>query len=239
MLIGGMSSLFDNGDRVSPCHAVHNWRDSCYLTGPERVWQVAVFMAPVYGALNFIPTILFRQKAFLKEPLKVILRALMGTARSAFFLGVFTGLYQWLFCGKTNLWLILAALRKRAAKVGATGTKGAAPLVAQAAAIVPQSVQNMLVQKQSYWVVGFISGLTVLLEEPRRRAELALYVLPKALESAWGVARGRGYVSQMGWAGDALLAGVGCGALMGTYQNDPGHLGGLVRKVVYQFVGPN
>jgi hypothetical protein len=222
------------GPQVSPCAAIHNWRDDCVPTNLERIFQVMGFMAPVYGALHLIPAVLFRQKAFVRDPAKVLTRALAGTARSSFFLGIFVAIYQSLLCGKSNLYLLLAALRARAAN-----TKAAAPLAARLGALVPERLQNSLVSKSSFWLLGFCAGTAASLEEPRRRAELALYVLPKALESAWAIARGKGYVRPMGVWGDVLLAGIGCGGLMGTYQNDPAHLGGLVRRVVYQFVGPN
>jgi hypothetical protein len=39
--------------------------------------------------------------------------------------------------------------------------------------------------KLVYWIAGGISALSVLLEKKSRRAELALYVLPRAGDSLW------------------------------------------------------
>lgn len=39
--------------------------------------------------------------------------------------------------------------------------------------------------KLVYWVAGGIAALSVLLEKKSRRAELALYVLPRAGDSLW------------------------------------------------------
>lgn len=39
--------------------------------------------------------------------------------------------------------------------------------------------------KLVYWFGGLLSGLSILLENKARRAELALYVLPRAGESLW------------------------------------------------------
>lgn len=36
-----------------------------------------------------------------------------------------------------------------------------------------------------YWIAGGISALSVLLEKKARRSELALYVLPRAVDSLW------------------------------------------------------
>jgi len=84
-----------------------------------------------------------------------------------------------------------------------------------------------------------LAGLSLFVEEKRRRAELAMYVLPKGLESAWVMARGKGLVFKTGQWGDILLTAVGTGMVMNTYQNDPQHLSGIVRRILYQFIGPN
>lgn len=65
---------------------------------------------------------------------------------------------------------------------------------------------NLLVSKASFFVGGLLSGLSLFVEEKRRREELAMYVLPKGLESAWVMARGKGWVFGMGRYGDALVS---------------------------------
>lgn len=77
---------------------------------------------------------------------------------------------------------------------------------------------DAFISKPSFWAPGFLAGLALFLEEPRRRAELAMYVLPKGLESVWTMARGRGYVYGLGSAGEALLTAIGMGMVMATYQ---------------------
>ena len=90
-----------------------------------------------------------------------------------------------------------------------------------------------------------------------------MYVLPKGLESIWVMARGKGLVFRTGKWGDVILAALGMAMVMvnefiskqqqnvdfffffflsktqSTYQNDPQHLSGLVRRILYQFIGPN
>lgn len=51
-------------------------------------------MLPIYGALHFVPPILFKWKNFLKDPGAVIVRAGLGSMRSSAFLGVFVVIYQ-------------------------------------------------------------------------------------------------------------------------------------------------
>lgn len=71
----------------------------------------------------------------------------------------------------------------------------------------------------SYYLGGFLSGLSLLIEAKRRRPELAMYVLPKGLESAWRFARGQGLVpSRSGKYGQAVMAAIGMGMVMSTYQ---------------------
>lgn len=135
---------------------------------------------------------------------------------------------------------------------------------------------DLLIAKFSFWVPGFMAGLSLFVEEKRRRGELAMYVLPKGLESAWIMARGKGYVVGRGWWGEGLvrilsflvrrvvlilaaqLTAMGMSMVMvcifvracspraymllsdqSTYQNDPQHLSGFVRRILYQFIGPN
>ncbi|KAJ8096334.1 hypothetical protein PM082_011492 [Marasmius tenuissimus] len=62
-----------------------------------------------------------------------------------------------------------------------------------------------------------------------------MYVFPKALESLWLMMGMGGRVVY----GDVILMGVGMGMIMTTYQNDPDRLSGIVRKIMYQLVGPN
>ncbi|KAF8913443.1 hypothetical protein CPB85DRAFT_1299839 [Mucidula mucida] len=85
-----------------------------------------------------------------------------------------------------------------------------------------------------YWFPGLASGIALGVEAPRRRLELALYVLPKAVESAWiclGLPRT--------WVGEVIMTAVGAGLVMQTYQEQPKHLVGAVRAVMYQLVGNN
>lgn len=73
--------------------------------------------------------------------------------------------------------------------------------------LVPTKVLNFFASKASFALVGFFGGLSLFVEDPRRRAELAMYVLPKGLESAWATARGKGYVVGAGKLGEALVSG--------------------------------
>lgn len=178
--------------------------------------QVFTWMFPIYGALHFVPALLFKKKEWMKEPGRMILKTLVGTARSSSFLGVFVVIYQgicfgvplpsphflitfysaWL-CGRNNLWDVMRRLSPEAFK--------SLPFLL--------ALQRFLKSKAMFWIPGFLSGLSLFVEAPRRRPELAMYVMPKALESFWVVARGRGIVGAFE-KGDALLCAIGMGMVM-------------------------
>ena len=79
---------------------------------------------------------------------------------------------------------------------------------------LPQSVIDLLAHKSTCWLFGLLSGLSLFIEAKRRRAELAMYVLPKGLESAWLVARGKGLVFKTGRWGEAVLTSLAMGLVM-------------------------
>ncbi|RDB20199.1 hypothetical protein Hypma_013067 [Hypsizygus marmoreus] len=209
----------------APCSAVHPALTSCSSVPLDRFFAVFKWMLPIYGALHFIPAILFKRKAFSQDPGKVLVRAGWGSMRSSAFLGAFVVIYQTMFCYKHKLHKYLTLLRL---------TKTSNPLK-----YVPQPFIDALVSKASFWFPGFMAGLALFVEEKRRRGELAMYVLPKGLESAWGMLRGKGYVFRTGNLGEMWLTALGMAMVMSTYQNDPQHLSGFVRRILYQFIGPN
>lgn len=151
-----------------------------------------------------------------------------------------------MYCYKHNLHKLLTLLR--------TGALPASLLTLPLTKI-PQWVTDLLISKFSFWLPGFAAGLSLFVEAKRRRGELAMYVLPKGLESMWVMARGKGLVFRTGKWGETLLTALGMAMVMvrdpffflvpilnvhqSTYQNDPQHLSGLVRRILYQFIGPN
>ncbi|KAI0034353.1 hypothetical protein K488DRAFT_45628 [Vararia minispora EC-137] len=200
----------------APCIAAHPGIEHCLHVPLDRFWSVFRWMYPIYGALHLVPTLLFKPKVAMREPGRMLLRAMWGTTRSSAFLGLFVVIYQGYFCGKVNLARYIADMR------------------------APAWLLAVVRALPTYYLGGFLSGLSLALEAPRRRPELAMYVLPKGLESAWRMARGRGLVPRRtrGY-GEAVLAAVGMGMVMSAYQNEPEHLSGLVRRILYQFIGPN
>ena len=78
----------------APCSAVHPALSSCTSVPLDRFFAVFKWMLPIYGALHFIPAVLFKWKTFVQDPGKMLLKATTGSMRSSAFLGVFVVIYQ-------------------------------------------------------------------------------------------------------------------------------------------------
>ncbi|PWN35689.1 uncharacterized protein FA14DRAFT_145616 [Meira miltonrushii] len=202
-----------------PCEVVHPWESSHLWSPVDRFLEVTRWILPVYMTLHFVPAIFLRMRAFRKDPLRVFLRSLFGSVRSSSFLGAFVIIFQTLFCTCHSLHdKIINDPRLLA--------------------IVPEWARKFLVGTAMHWWAGFATCLSLFIEHKRRRTELAMYVLPKGMESAWSVARQRSWVPFVP-GGDLLLTSAGMSLVMGTYAQNPDHLSGIVRRIVYQFVGRN
>ncbi|KAF8549936.1 hypothetical protein OG21DRAFT_1488152 [Imleria badia] len=208
----------DFGPPYPPCGVVHPWIESCMAVPLPRLWTVFQWGFPIYGALHLIPLMLFKRNAFLSNPLRMLWKAAWGTIRSSAFLATFVATYQSWFCFKHYMYALLSSQKK---------------------VKIPQIILAFFGSKYSYGLGGLLGALSLLIEEKRRRGELAMYVLPKGLESAWLTARGKGWVFRTGEFGEMILTAIGMGMVMSTYQNEPQHLSGLVRRILYQFIGPN
>lgn len=178
----------------------------------DRFFAVFKWMLPIYSVLHFAPAILFKWKASIQDPGKVLVRSGLGSLRSSAFLGVFVVIYQGkltgmligrlvvdmyapgLFCYKHKFHKLLTELKL-------SPSASSNPL-----SKIPQHIIDFLVSNTSFWLAGFAAGLSLFVEEKRRRGELAMYVLPKALESLWVTARGKGLVFRTGKWGEPLVS---------------------------------
>ncbi|KAE8225213.1 hypothetical protein CF319_g1996 [Tilletia indica] len=222
-----VKALIDFRDRLRsghkeydpPCAVVHPWENSHFWSPLDRFIEVTRWILPVYLTLHFVPAMFLRTRKFLKDPLRVFLRSIFGAVRSSSFLGVFVIIFQTYYCTMKDLHEFI---RNRPA----LNTR------------IPTALTSLLVHPATHWFGGFLTAGSLFVDDSRRRAELAAYVLPKGLESAWFVARKRSYAPAVP-GGDLLLTSIGMAMVMGTYAQNPDHLSGLVRRVVYQFVGRN
>ncbi|KAH8926836.1 hypothetical protein BT69DRAFT_1330987 [Atractiella rhizophila] len=195
-------------------HALmHPASDSCVHANLDRFKSVAQWSFPVYASLHFIPPILLRRKAFLKDPMHFLWRSLKGSIRSSSFLGGFCAVYIGLYCSR----------------IGVTQSDYFKNL--------PTIVQKFFTAKLYWWFCGFCTCFALFFEEKKRRAELAMYVIPKAMESAWSMARRKRYVPFVP-GGEVILSSIGMSLIMSVYKMDPKQLSSLVVTTVYQLVGP-
>ncbi|KAH9998269.1 hypothetical protein BJV77DRAFT_940610 [Russula vinacea] len=199
------------------CAMSHPHVARCLSVPQDRILSVARWTLPVYGALHFVPLLFFKRAAFTRAPARMALRAAWGTARSTAFLSVAVVIYQGWFCGMQNAYRALAARR----------------------AVVPDWLLAAVLSRPAHWIGGIVTGLSLFVEAKHRRGELTMYALPKGLESAWVALRGRGLVLHTGKYGNPLLTAFAMGMVMVCGLNDPEHLSGLVRRILYQFIGPN
>ncbi|KAF9258552.1 hypothetical protein L218DRAFT_1080377 [Marasmius fiardii PR-910] len=208
-----------------PCAAIHPTDTSCISSTALRVLSVGKGVVPLYAVVHFLLPLLFSRRVILKDPVGFLVNAGLRTGRSAAFLGVMIALYQVGHCGKHQLYEFLSGYH----------TNSNSPSLGS---LIPKSfLDSVLTSKSSYYIPGILAGLSVLVEEKHRREELAMYVFPKALESVWLTVGLGGRVPPL--CAEVVLAVLGMGMVMNTYQNEPKRLSGLVRKVLYQFVGPN
>ncbi|KAK1925541.1 hypothetical protein DB88DRAFT_484264 [Papiliotrema laurentii] len=193
-----------------PCEVVHPWVDGCRETGIRRFFDVFRYMLPVYSALHLIPMLVLRRKHVQREPLRMLARSIVGITKSCSFLGAFVLIYQGLFC-----------------------------LRSQTLSKADLSVfwKRILSRKETFWMMGFSTCFSLLLEERKRRSELAMYVLPRALESAWSAARKRAWLPIVPF-GETILGAAAMSMVMDAYKHQPDAMSGIVRRLLYQLVGP-
>ncbi|KAF9100730.1 hypothetical protein BGX27_000269 [Mortierella sp. AM989] len=92
--------------------------------------------------------------------------------------------------------------------------------------------------KFTYLFNGIVAGTAVLIEAPGRQMELALYCLPRALETAWNMLISRGFVRNIPH-GDIALFSASMGVMMSIYQNDPSVINKHYLTVLTRIFGRN
>ncbi|KAG0059672.1 hypothetical protein BGZ89_000203 [Linnemannia elongata] len=90
----------------------------------------------------------------------------------------------------------------------------------------------------NYILNGLVAGTAVLIEAPGRQMELALYCLPRALETSWKLMMKRGLVRNIK-NGDIALFSASMGVLMTLYQNEPSVINKHYLTVLTRVFGRN
>ncbi|OBZ87329.1 hypothetical protein A0J61_04629 [Choanephora cucurbitarum] len=93
--------------------------------------------------------------------------------------------------------------------------------------------------KYIYGWAGFVCAyLSIFLEDKKRRSELALYVLPKALQSFYRIAYSHQWIFKVKHF-EVMMTSFAMGVIMSFYQEEADVLSPFVRKIMYQFFQKN
>lgn len=153
-----------------PCELVHcgTGGASCYRNALYRWIRGFRMSMAIYFPVHLLPRLLFNPRGFLASPLPNLLRVLTGAARSAAFLATYI----------VGNWF---------------------PICLARTALLPRLFPNV---PFNFWDAGIgpaigsvACGFSIFIEEKRKRAEMALYVAPRALFAMVESAR-PGWLSQ-------------------------------------------
>jgi len=86
-----------------------------------------------------------------------------------------------------------------------------------------------------YWFAGTISSLAILIEKKSRRAELALYALPRGLDSLYTLLLERKWLSSLP-RGELLLFCFSMAGIMYFYENEPHTMSPLLASILDRIV---
>ncbi|KAI9486495.1 MAG: hypothetical protein EXX96DRAFT_534748 [Benjaminiella poitrasii] len=93
--------------------------------------------------------------------------------------------------------------------------------------------------KYIYYAAGFLCSYpAIFLEDKKRRSELALYVLPKAIQSFYQIAYSHQWIIKVKHF-EVLMTSFAMGIIMSFYQEEANVLSSFVRKIMYQFFEKN
>jgi len=86
-----------------------------------------------------------------------------------------------------------------------------------------------------YWFAGVISSLSILIEKKSRRAELALYALPRGLDSLYMLLLDRKWMASVP-QGELLLFCFSMAGIMYFYDNEPHTMSPLLSSILDRIV---
>lgn len=89
--------------------------------------------------------------------------------------------------------------------------------------------------RAAYYAAGVVAAAALFIEKKSRRAELALYLMPRAVDSLVATMAGKKILPAVPHAELALLCVVS-GGLMHLYENEPDTLAGFIRSTIRRFV---
>jgi len=87
-------------------------------------------------------------------------------------------------------------------------------------------------------IASLFCGFTILFEAQSRRAELALYLVPRALESLYNMMAAKGKVRHFAYA-EVLVFAFCMSLIMYCYQNEPEQIKPAYLSIFRKFFGEN
>lgn len=198
-----------------PCEVIH-----CGVGGGNcfknslyrflRAWKVCL---GIYVPVHLLPRLLFGPGQFRKQPIDTITKVLKGSMRSATFLSTYIA----------SIWFMVCMSRS---------------------VILPRLFPSV---PFSFWDSGlgpilgsWTCGWSVFIEEPRKRAEMALYVAPRALfalaemgRPGW-LSRGQKSALQV----ERLLFGMSVGVVIAAARHRPDLLRGITALMAWVIAAP-
>jgi hypothetical protein len=121
-------------------------------------------MLPVYSALHFIPMLVLRRKHVMRDPLGMLSRALKGTLRSSSFLGVFVIIFQSESLGIVFFVAVEEQLIRRMRCEGILCFR-TNMIIGRTEFKYPVWLKRLFKRKESFWVMGFLTCLSLFVEE--------------------------------------------------------------------------
>ncbi|KAF9188807.1 hypothetical protein BGZ50_001120 [Haplosporangium sp. Z 11] len=185
---------FSQCDRLS-CDVVHQGiSSSCEVHTGYRWIQGFLVSTGIYLPVHLLPALL-SPKAFLKRlqdnPLMTVSSTLMATARSSAFLATYIALIWYGICTwRSKVMPLTMKLTGR------------------------QYTSNVVDHIYGPLLGSFMCGFSVLVEKPHRRAEMALYVLPRAMYSMWSRVMSGRLSRRVEMTGEALMYAVSMSVLL-------------------------
>ncbi|KAG0289464.1 hypothetical protein BGZ96_006978 [Linnemannia gamsii] len=178
-----------------PCEVVHQGiSKSCEVHTGYRWLQGFMVSTGIYLPVHLLPALL-SPKAFFKRlqenPVATVSSTLMATARSSAFLATYIALIWYGICTwRSKVMPITMKLTGR------------------------RYTSNVIDYIYGPLLGAFMCGFSVLVEKPHRRAEMALYVLPRAIYSMWSRIMAGRLSRKVEMTGEALMYAVSMSVLL-------------------------
>ncbi|KAJ3162027.1 hypothetical protein HDU86_005725 [Geranomyces michiganensis] len=88
--------------------------------------------------------------------------------------------------------------------------------------------------RYAYWLFGLLAGGSIFIEQRSRRSDLAIYVLPRAIESLYTVMRHRNFAPRIKYF-EIFMFSMGMGCIISFFQTEPKAVSGVLQRIIRRF----